>query len=127
MEVLLGPWHGVLPVLSKAVCVCVCMQGNKRKLRVTAQPNVTLTMEHVPWHCRRAKVVLLGPLMPQVRQAVLRWAQQRCCQVSPMSPVRCHQSWCMILPLSVDSSWRCDCYAWQAAFLHSFPSYMLAR
>lgn len=41
--------------------------GNKRKLRVTAQPNVTLTMEHVPRRCRRARVVLLGPLTPEVR------------------------------------------------------------
>ena len=39
--------------------------GNKRKLRVTAQPNVTLTLAHVPWRCRLAKVVLLGPLMPE--------------------------------------------------------------
>ena len=39
--------------------------GNKRKLRVTAQPNVTLTLVHVPWRCRLAKVVLLGPLMPE--------------------------------------------------------------
>ncbi|GAB4814283.1 hypothetical protein N2152v2_001329 [Parachlorella kessleri] len=39
--------------------------GNRRKLRVTKQPNVTLTMQHVPWHCRRARVVLLGPLMPE--------------------------------------------------------------
>eukprot|EP00884_Botryococcus_braunii_P012588 jgi/Botrbrau1/2132/Bobra.0093s0039.1 len=39
--------------------------GNKRKLRVTAQPNVTLTPEHVPWHCRRARILLLGPLTPQ--------------------------------------------------------------
>ena len=36
--------------------------GNKRKLRVSAQPNVTLTMDHVPRHCRRARVSLLGPL-----------------------------------------------------------------
>lgn len=36
--------------------------GNRRKLRVTAQPNVTLSMAHVPWHCRRAQTVVLGPL-----------------------------------------------------------------
>ena len=36
--------------------------GNKRKLRVTAQPNVTLNAAHVPPHCRRARTVLLGPL-----------------------------------------------------------------
>lgn len=36
--------------------------GNRRKLRVTAQPNVTLSMAHVPWHCRRARVIVLGPL-----------------------------------------------------------------
>ena len=39
--------------------------GNKRKLRVTASPNMTLTMQHVPQHCRRARTVLLGPLTPQ--------------------------------------------------------------
>ena len=39
--------------------------GNKRKLRVLAQPNVTLSMQHVPRHCRRARVALLGPLMPE--------------------------------------------------------------
>ena len=38
--------------------------GNKRKLRVLAQPNVTLGWNHVPLHCRRARTVLLGPLMP---------------------------------------------------------------
>ncbi len=38
--------------------------GNHRKLRVTAQPNVSLTLEHVPHHCRRAKTILLGPLTP---------------------------------------------------------------
>ena len=39
--------------------------GNKRKLRVLAQPNVTLSMQHVPRRCRRARVALLGPLMPE--------------------------------------------------------------
>lgn len=39
--------------------------GNQRKLRVTAQPNATLTMAHVPPHCRRARTVLLGPLTPE--------------------------------------------------------------
>lgn len=38
--------------------------GNHRKLRVTSQPNLTLTLEHVPAHCRRAKTLLLGPLTP---------------------------------------------------------------
>ena len=41
-----------------------CCTGHHRKLRVTAQPNVSLTLEHVPQHCRRAKTVLLGPLTP---------------------------------------------------------------
>lgn len=36
--------------------------GNRRKLRVTAQPNVSITAAHVPWHCRRARTVVLGPL-----------------------------------------------------------------
>jgi len=36
--------------------------GHARKLRVTANPNITVTKAHVsPW-CRRARVVLLGPL-----------------------------------------------------------------
>lgn len=39
--------------------------GNHRKLRVTAQPNVTLGWQHLPARCRRARTVLLGPLMPQ--------------------------------------------------------------
>lgn len=39
--------------------------GHRRKLKVTAQPDVTLTVEHVPRRCRRARVVLLGPLTPQ--------------------------------------------------------------
>ncbi len=32
---------------------------------MTASPNMTLTMQHVPQHCRRARTVLLGPLTPQ--------------------------------------------------------------
>ncbi len=39
--------------------------GNKRVLRVLAEPNVTLDWSHVPVHCRRARTVLLGPLMPE--------------------------------------------------------------
>jgi hypothetical protein len=39
-------------------------QGNHRKLRVTAQPNVTLTAAHLPARCRAARTLLLGPLMP---------------------------------------------------------------
>lgn len=39
--------------------------GHRRKLRVTAQPDETLTAAHVPRHCRRARVVLLGPLTPR--------------------------------------------------------------
>ena len=34
-------------------------------LRVLAEPNVTLGWNHVPVHCRRARTVLLGPLMPE--------------------------------------------------------------
>jgi hypothetical protein len=40
------------------------LQGNHRKLRVTAQPNVTLSASHLPARCRRARTLLLGPLMP---------------------------------------------------------------
>lgn len=43
------------------------LQGNHRKLRVTAQPNVTLSWRHLPARCRRARTLLLGPLMPEVR------------------------------------------------------------
>ena len=32
---------------------------------MTASPNMTLTMQHVPQHCRRARTILLGPLTPQ--------------------------------------------------------------
>lgn len=39
--------------------------GNHRKLRVTQQPNVTLGWHHVPARCRRARTLLLGPLMPE--------------------------------------------------------------
>ena len=42
-------------------------RGNHRKLRVTAQPNVTLSWQHLPARCRRARTLLLGPLLPQVR------------------------------------------------------------
>jgi hypothetical protein len=38
--------------------------GNQRKLRVPVQPNVTLTADHVPWHCLMAKTVMLGSLIP---------------------------------------------------------------
>jgi hypothetical protein len=36
--------------------------GSHRKLRVTANPNITLARSHVPMWCRRARAVLLGPL-----------------------------------------------------------------
>lgn len=42
----------------------IALQGNHRKLRVPAQPNVTLSMRHLPARCRRARTLLLGPLMP---------------------------------------------------------------
>jgi hypothetical protein len=29
---------------------------------VTANPNITISRAHVPWRCRWARVVLLGPL-----------------------------------------------------------------
>lgn len=38
------------------------LSGHSRKLRVTANPNITLSRAHVPWRCRWASVVLLGPL-----------------------------------------------------------------
>lgn len=43
---------------------CDCDVGNHRKLRVSKQPNVTLTLDHVPQHCRRARTILMGPLTP---------------------------------------------------------------
>jgi hypothetical protein len=39
--------------------------GNQRQLRVTRKPDVKLSAEHVPWHCRVARIVLLGPLVQQ--------------------------------------------------------------
>lgn len=36
--------------------------GNHRKLRVVAEPDVKLSWEHVPFRCRWAKTILLGPL-----------------------------------------------------------------
>lgn len=36
--------------------------GHSRRLRVTANPNITVSRAHVPWRCRFARVVLLGPL-----------------------------------------------------------------
>ncbi|KAG2500935.1 hypothetical protein HYH03_000760 [Edaphochlamys debaryana] len=36
--------------------------GHQRKLRVTANPNITLSRRHVPRHCQRARTVILGPL-----------------------------------------------------------------
>lgn len=39
--------------------------GNKRVLRVLGQPEVKLKWDHVPKHCKAARTILLGPLMPQ--------------------------------------------------------------
>jgi hypothetical protein len=36
--------------------------GHSRRLRVTANPNITIHASHVPWRCRLARLVLLGPL-----------------------------------------------------------------
>jgi hypothetical protein len=36
--------------------------GHQRKLRVAANPNITLTKAHVPKWCWKARTVLLGPL-----------------------------------------------------------------
>ncbi len=36
--------------------------GHQRRLRVAANPNVTLSRSHIPWHCQRARIVILGPL-----------------------------------------------------------------
>lgn len=52
------PQQGTLPLLS----VCLPPAGHSRRLRVTANPNITLSRAHVPWRCRWARVVLLGPL-----------------------------------------------------------------
>jgi hypothetical protein len=56
---------GCPPFLVLKVVLWADWAGNKRKLRVTAQPNVTLTTEHVPCHCMRARTLLLGPLTPE--------------------------------------------------------------
>jgi hypothetical protein len=36
--------------------------GHSRKLRVTANPNVTISYQHIPVFCRKARTILLGPL-----------------------------------------------------------------
>lgn len=36
--------------------------GNRRKLKVLSQPETALTAAHIPWRCRNAKIVILGPL-----------------------------------------------------------------
>lgn len=54
-----------LPPLPLRLSPSTSTQGNHRKLRVAAQPNVTLTVAHLPPRCRRARVLLLGPLMPE--------------------------------------------------------------
>lgn len=37
--------------------------GNQRQLKVTDKPKVQLSASHVPWECRLARMVLLGPLV----------------------------------------------------------------
>jgi hypothetical protein len=54
-------------MLHTAVVFLCCLlllllSGHSRKLRVTANPNITISRAHVPWRCRWARVVLLGPL-----------------------------------------------------------------
>jgi hypothetical protein len=44
------------------LCVCIPPTGHQRKLRVTANPNITVAKEHVPKWCWKARTVLLGPL-----------------------------------------------------------------
>ncbi|KAL4450095.1 hypothetical protein ABPG77_010764 [Micractinium sp. CCAP 211/92] len=53
------------PARCRPGCAPPRPQGNHRKLRVPAQPNVTLGWQHVPLRCRRARTLLLGPLMPE--------------------------------------------------------------
>jgi hypothetical protein len=60
--------------------------GNKRKLRVLAQPNVTLSWSDVPLHCRRARTILLGPLMPQDIDCKSFVHKSRGAPLSPHSP-----------------------------------------
>lgn len=66
--------------------------GNKRKLRVTAMPNVTLRVEHVPPHCRRARTVLLGPLTPNDLDAAsfIRHRQGQPLSSSPPITIWCN-------------------------------------
>jgi hypothetical protein len=49
----------LLPLL---LLLLLLLSGHSRKLRVTANPNITISRAHVPWRCRWARVVLLGPL-----------------------------------------------------------------
>ena len=82
--------------------------GNRRKLRVAAQPNVTLSAAHVPARCRRARTVLLGPLTPADVDCVSFMQQPgtrpdrslagldsqhpRCMQRQPLTTARCRCS-----------------------------------
>ena len=60
--------------------------GNKRKLRVLAQPNVTLSWQHVPPQCRRARTILLGPLTPNDMDCASFVRQQRGAAQLPHPP-----------------------------------------
>ena len=67
--------------------------GNLRKLKVTAQPNVTLTASHVPRRCRGARTVLLGPLTPRDMDAasfVMQPGKPSCTYAPPvLTPLPC--------------------------------------
>jgi len=47
--------------MSRSICD-LNVVGNHRKLRVVAEPDVKLSWEHVPFRCRWAKTIVLGPL-----------------------------------------------------------------
>jgi hypothetical protein len=54
--------NSVVVFYSPVTAAAAAGAGHSRRLRVTANPNITLSRAHVPWRCRWARVVLLGPL-----------------------------------------------------------------
>lgn len=63
-----SPAVACMPVQHRVVTItCLAASfaataGHSRKLRVTANPNITIGRVHVPFKCQLARVVLLGPL-----------------------------------------------------------------
>lgn len=77
----------------RAVKCCGCVAGNHRKLRVSKQPNVTLTLDHVPQHCRRARTILMGPLTPTDLDAAA-FVHQQLGMLRPTNSCMLAVNWC---------------------------------